>query len=107
MARRDKLKLEKWFSFSRHKRRAGAKGLSSMISEDFSSQKSIIIEGVKNYTHGSSNDLKEHFSLLKNEFSGESELAYTHAKIIVLIRREFEVKKHFQIFDRRFLFGCR
>lgn len=100
MARRDKLKIEKWFSFSRHKRRTGAKQLSSMISEDFSLQKNIIINGVKDYTHGSSNDLTEHFNLLKNEFSGESELVYTHAKIIVLIRREFEVKKHLQIFEQ-------
>lgn len=101
MARRDKTKFEKFFSFSRHKRRANARKLSSMIATDFQSQKVIIIKDEKKkYTHGSANDLKEHFSALKNEFSGESELLYTHAKIIVLIRREFEEEKHFAIFEQ-------
>jgi len=101
MARRDKTKLEKFFSFSRHKRRANAKKLSLMISTDFRVQKETIIESLnKSYTHGSSNDLEEHLNALKNEFSGESELAYTHAKVIVLIRREFEEKKYFQIFEQ-------
>lgn len=101
MARRDKTKFEKFFSLSRHKRRANAEVLSSMISTDFKPQKETIIEGMeKRYTHGSSNDLEEHFKALRSEFIGESELVYTHAKIIVLIRREFEEKKHFQLFEQ-------
>lgn len=101
MARREKTKLEKFFSLSRHKRRANAKELSSMISTDFKMQKKMMIEALdKSYTHGSSNDLEGHFNALRKEFAGESELVYTHAKIIVLIRREFEEKKHFQIFEQ-------
>lgn len=101
MARRDKTKIEKFFSLSRHKRRANAKKLSTMISTDFKMQKKIMIEGLdKNYTHGSSNDLEGHFNALRKEFSGESELVYTHARIIVLIRREFEEKKHFELFEQ-------
>jgi hypothetical protein len=98
---RDKSKFEKWFSFSRHKRRSGAKKLSGLISTDFSKQRKIVIDGdTKRYTHGSSHDLDEHFEALKYEFSGQSELCYTHAKIIVLIRRDFEAKKHFRIFEQ-------
>jgi hypothetical protein len=52
------------------------------------------------YTHGSSNNIEEHFNALKDEFSGQSELCYTHSKIIVLIRRDFEAKKHFAIFEQ-------
>lgn len=99
--KRDKSRLEKWFSLSRHKRRHGAKELSNKISMDFLKQKSqIIAEGDVLYTHGSANSLEGHFNSLKKEFSGQSELCYTHAKIIVLIRRDFEAKKHFSIFKQ-------
>ena len=101
MSRRDKTKFEKWFSFNRHKRRSGAKKLSEHISIDFSQQKKIVIEGDKiQYTHGSSNSLDEHFIALRKEFIGQSELCYTHAKIIVLIRRDFDSENHFTLFEQ-------
>lgn len=101
MGKRNKSKFEKWFSLSRHTRRAGAKELSSFISTDFKIQKKQIISGDNVvFSHGSSNDLEEHFKTLRQEFSSQSELCYTHAKIIVLIRREFEVEKHFKIFEQ-------
>jgi hypothetical protein len=101
MSRRDKTRFEKWFSLSRHKRRSGAIALSEKISSDFSRQKQIIIGGDEiQYTHGSSNNLEEHFVALRDEFIDQSELCYTHAKIIVLIRRDFEAKNHFIIFEK-------
>jgi len=104
MGRRDKTKFEKWFSLSRHKRRSGAKELSSSIATDFKSQREQIILGDEViYTHGSSNSVEEHFKALKNEFVGQSELCYTHAKIIVLIRREFEADNHFKLFEQLWL----
>ena len=104
MGRRDKTRFEKWFSLSRHKRRAGTKELSSLIATDFKSQRKQIIPGDKViYTHGSSNSTKEHFSALKKEFINQSELCYTHAKIIVLIRRDFEINNHFKLFEQLWL----
>lgn len=101
MGRRDKTKFEKWFSFSRHKRRFGAKLKSNDIPTDFKNQKKIIINsGKKKYTHGSANDISVHFSALKSEFSGQSYLCWTHAKIIVLIRREFKSDEHFLLFEK-------
>jgi hypothetical protein len=101
MSRRDKTRFERWFSLSRHKRRSGAIILSKKISSDFSRQKQIIIDGDEiKYTHGSSNNLEEHFVALRDEFINQSELCYTHAKIIVLIRRNFEAKNHFTIFEK-------
>ena len=101
MSRRDKTRFEKWFSLSRHKRRSGAIELSDQITTDFFQQKQISIDGSEiQYTHGSSNDLDGHFKALRDEFVGQSELSYTHAKIIVLIRRDFEAKKHFSIFEQ-------
>jgi len=101
MSRRDKTRFERWFSLSRHKRRSGAIVLSEKISSDFSRQKQIIIDGDEiQYTHGSSNNLEAHFVALRDEFIDQSELCYTHAKIIVLIRRDFEAKNHFTIFEK-------
>jgi hypothetical protein len=101
MSRRDKTRFERWFSLSRHKRRSGAKVLSDKILSDFSQQKQIIIDGDEiQYTHGSSNNLEEHFVALRDEFIDQSELCYTHAKIIVLIRRNFEAKNHFVLFEK-------
>ncbi len=101
MGRRNKNRFEKWFSLSRHKRRSGAKQLSDLISMDFHQQsKQLIAAGDVVYTHGSGDDIEEHFIALMDEFSGQSELCYTHAKIIVLIRRDFEAKKHFKIFEQ-------
>jgi len=101
MSRRNKSRFEKWFSFSQHKRRFGAKQLSSYISMNFHQQKKQLVAGKDiTYTHGSANNIEEHFIELGDEFSGQSELCYTHAKIIVLIRRDFEAKKHFEIFEQ-------
>ena len=101
MSRRNKTRLEKWFSLSRHKRRSGASELSDQISMDFNKQKDQFIDdGEVTYTHGSMNNIEDHFIALKSEFKGQSELCYTHAKIIVLIRRDFEAKKHFSIFEQ-------
>ena len=101
MSRRDKTRFERWFSLSRHKRRSGAIVLSEKISSDFSRQKQIIIDGDEiQYTHGSSNNLEEHFVALRDEFIDQSELCYTHAKIIVLIRRDFEANIHFKLFEQ-------
>jgi len=101
MSRRDKTRFEKWFSLSRHKRRSGAIELSDEISTNFLQQKQTIIDGSEiRYTHGSSNNLEEHFIALRDEFIGQSELCFTHAKIIVLIRRDFEVESHFALFEQ-------
>ena len=101
MSRRNKTRFEKWFSLSRHKRRSGAIELSSQITTDFLQQKQIIIDGSEvRYTHGSSNNLEEHFVALRDEFVGQSELCYSHAKIIVLIRRDFDTKNHFALFEQ-------
>ena len=101
MSRRDKTRFERWFSLSRHKRRSGAIALSEKILSDFSRQKQITIDGDEiQYTHGSSNNLEEHFVALRDEFIDQSELCYTHAKIIVLIRRDYEAKNHFALFEK-------
>jgi len=99
--KKDKSNFEKWFSFTRHQRRVGAKKVSSLISTDFKSQRKQIISGEKAAAplYGSGKDLEKHLAALRKVFVGQSELCYTHAKIIVLLRREFEVKKHFELLE--------
>ena len=98
---RKKTKFEKLFSFIRYRRRFGAKNLASKIDLDTVKQKSIKVcpEEEKVYTHGSSNEISKHIRALRSEFSGESELCFTIAKIIVLIRREYKTTQNFRIFE--------
>jgi len=99
MGKKNKSKFKKFFSLKRHLRRLNAKKLSSMIDLDFKSQKkSFIHSGNLKYTHGSSDNLALHFKNLEQEFSGKPELEFTHAKIIVLLRREYKTRKYFKIF---------
>jgi len=100
--KRQKSAFLKLFSFSRHKRRFGAKHASSMIDLNFEDQKNKILVSSKKkkYTHGSKNNLLEHFGELHNEFIGESELCFTIAKIIVLIRRDYKAPKYYKIFEQ-------
>jgi len=99
--KRDKSNFEKWFSLRRHQRRVGAKAASSSIDTNFKEQRNIIISGEKADAplYGSSNSLVEHLIALRKVFVGQSELCYTHAKIIVMLRREFEVDKHFKLLE--------
>ena len=98
--KRNKTALEKFFSLSRYRRRSGAYHASSKISLDFKTQKTKFLDGAEAiYTHGSSNDISAHFKNLEKEFIGNYELCLTLAKTIVLIRREYKVKKYFQIFE--------
>jgi len=97
--KRNKLKIEKIFSFSRYRRRFGALDVSSKVNLNFENQKQVTINtGRSEYTHGSSNDISKHFEDLSHEFEGKSELCLTHAKIVVLIRREYKTSKYFKIF---------
>ena len=94
---RKKTKFEKWFSFSRHKRRFGAKKVMvNMNGKDLLSLKNTIIdEEALQYTHGSEVSIEEHIENLKKEFVGQSELCHYHASLLVLIRREVDSKENF------------
>lgn len=99
--KRNKSNFEKWFSLRRHQRKIGAKAASASIDTNFREQRNIIISGEEARTplYGSSNNLEEHLIALREVFIGQSELCYTHAKIIVMLRREFEVEKHFRLLE--------
>lgn len=100
--KRKKTRIEKWLSFNRHKRRAGVSKLAAQISDaDFEAMKKALIKGEDPaYTHGSEHNINEHIANLREEFIGQTELSYYHAKLIVLIRREVNVKKNYALLEQ-------
>ena len=112
MPKRKKTIFENFFSFKRHRRRFGAKNaLDSAV--DFESMKLNLIKAEsQNYTHGSDNDLVVHLKNLESEFHKEPELLYYHAKLNVLLRREYKIKETFNSFralwnqEYKFLLDC-
>lgn len=102
MVRRKRSRLGRLLSFNQHKKRFGAKKVSAELAGvDFGGLKDRLIEGDELiYTHGSSKDLQTHLEDLRHEFVGQSELAYLHAKLIVLMRREFRVKENYRQFSQ-------
>ena len=95
--KRKKSTFEKWFSFSRHQRRFGAsKVVENMHGRDLLTLKNTIVdEADLQYTHGSEVSIEAHIENLKKEFVGQSELCHYHASLLVLIRREINVKSNF------------
>ena len=90
MTARRESRLERLvMSLSRHRRRRGAS--EQLVSApDIAVMKSLIIdEGPPVLVRGRSKQLDQHIENLRSEFSGQSQLLWHHAKLIVLIRREF------------------
>lgn len=102
MSIRKKSRIERFFSFNQHRKRFGAKEIANQIeNSDFETLKNTIIEGqTVTYTHGSSKELAIHLANLRNEFTNQAELLFYHAKLIVLIRREYHALEYFEKFDQ-------
>ncbi|WP_027994699.1 hypothetical protein [Simplicispira psychrophila] len=106
--KRRKNSFEKWFSFSRHRRRLGAGALGAVLEQaDLQALKTQLVlaaDGQERvYAHGSAPDLAEHLLRLRGEFVGQPELLYRHAQLIVLIRREVDIPAHYERFEQLWL----
>lgn len=106
--KRRKSAFEKWFSLSRHRRRLGAGALDAVLElENLQALKERLVaagDGKERvYAHGSAPDLSEHMVRLRGEFVGQPELLYRHAQLIVLIRREVDVRANYQRFEQLWL----
>ena len=98
MPKRKKSAFENLFSFKRHRRRIGAnKAIDSAV--DFALMKKCLTNSAsQQFTHGSDNDLLSHLENLAAEFYEKPELLYYHAKLNVLLRREYKVPETFKTF---------
>ena len=92
--------LRKFFSLNRWRRRDGSRAvLSSVEKRSVEQMKQNILDmGEPIQTRGSYNAIREQIEALTKEFSGQSELVLHHATLIVLIRRESDVKVNFKKF---------
>lgn len=99
--RKPRSKLANWFSFNQHRKRFGAGKVAAALADaDLSQLKTHRIEaGATVYTHGSKKELQAHIADLRQEFSGQPEINYYHAQLIVLIRRGVDVTKHMVAFE--------
>lgn len=99
---RNKTKLEKLLSFNRYRKRKGASEHAPETEfVDFEKMKSKLIDGeeIEKYESEAFSDLDKHMDHLKLSFQGKPELLFYHAKLIVMIRREYKVKKHYKAFE--------
>lgn len=110
MVRRRKSRLERFFSLNQHRKRWGA-GRHAKSDPDLAAMRSRIVEaGGPVQTRGAEKSLDRHLANLRREFSGQPELAYHHAKLVVLIRREFRleesIRQFFALWDQEAEFLC-
>ena len=98
MVTRKKTKLENFFSIKKYIRRIGASNIFSSNNEFEKLKHSIIDAGEFCYTHGSCDNLNNHIENLKKEFHGKSELEFYHAKLNVLLRRNYNVNETYKKF---------
>ena len=99
--RKPRNKLVNWFSFNQHRKRFGAAAVAQAITGvNLAALKTHIIDaGDAVITHGSKKELQAHIADLYREFSGQPEINYYHAQLIVLMRRGVDTDKHFADFE--------
>lgn len=101
MVRRKTSKFENFFNFNRYKKRQGASELMAQLDGvDINALKKTIIAGERPEMFQSHmyKDFERHMTHLKTAFQGQPELLYYHAQLIVLIRREADIKTNFAKF---------
>lgn len=110
MSLRRKSQLERLLSFNQHRLRWGA-AKHTGTDADLAAMKTRVLDaGLALQTRGSSKSLDRHIERLRCEFSGQPELLWHHAKLIVLIRREFQTAETYAqfraIWDAEHAFLC-
>lgn len=91
-------RLRRLLSLNQHRKRWGAFHHASRDTDLNRLKETIIDVGDAEQTRGSTKSLDQHLENLRREFSGQSELLWHHAKLIVLIRREFQTSQQYSEF---------
>ncbi|MDG1408279.1 MAG: hypothetical protein P8Q50_10720 [Octadecabacter sp.] len=93
-------RLQRLLSLNQHRKRWGAKRNGSS-SKSFAEMKTTIIPNeIAVQTRGSDKSLELHLTNLRREFAGQSDLLWYHAKLIVLLRREFQTSAQYSEFRK-------
>ncbi|KUP92841.1 hypothetical protein [Tritonibacter horizontis] len=96
--KRKKSRFEQMFSLSRHRKRWGAAAHAAANAELSTMKTTLIDAGAPVQTRGAAKSLDAHIENLRVEFSGRPELLWHHAKLIVLIRRDFRLQETYAQF---------
>lgn len=95
---RKKSKLEALLSFNRYRKRWGAAKYAK-LDQDYAGMKQRLIEDSdREHRSGKQKSLDDHMANLRLEFKGQPELLFYHAQLIVLMRREYNVRETYQQF---------
>lgn len=94
--------VRNFFSLNQWRKRNNARKIFSEISvSDYDAMKiNTLTSGGSLQTRGHSKDILQHVEDLKREFSGQPELIWYHARLIVLLRRGYRVEETFKIFNQ-------
>jgi hypothetical protein len=96
---RKKSGLESLLSFNRFRKRWGARKFAQAV-EDYEAMKRDLVEDSPvPHKSGKKRSLDEHMANLRLEFKGQPEILFHHAKLIVLLRREFDVGNTYRQFQ--------
>jgi hypothetical protein len=97
--------FRKFFSLNRWRRRSGAQDVLTLFGDRSIVQMKLFTldSGAPVPTRGSHNAILKQIEALTKEFSGQSELILYHASLIVLIRRESNLKVNFDKFHTLWL----
>ena len=111
MVRRRKTRLMRFFSLNQHRKRWGGGRHAGADADLAAMRERIVAAGEAVQTRGSEKSLDRHLGNLRREFSGQPELVFHHAKLIVLIRREVRladsVAQFRALWDQEHDFLCR
>lgn len=92
--------LQRFLSLNQHRKRWGARKHGTSDKTFSEIKNTIIVNDVAGQTRGSEKSVDQHLTNLRREFSGQSELLWYHAKLIVLIRREFQTSAQYAQFRK-------
>jgi len=95
---RRKTAFEKFFSLNHQRKKWGAKQYISDTHNYHILKANILDCGTQKTVTSAEKSLPAHMDNLKREFSGQSELLFHHAKLIVLIRREISIQENYKLF---------
>ena len=91
-------RFSRFMSLNQHRRRMGARHHTQVKTDTTRLKSSLVSAGETIQIRGSEKSLDKHLANLRKEFSGQSELLWHHAKLIVLIRREYHTSKTYNEF---------
>jgi hypothetical protein len=95
---RKKSRLEAFLSFNRYRKRWGAAKYAKADLDYERMKRQRVEESPELHKSGKQKSLDDHMANLRLEFKGQPELLFYHAQLIVLMRRDYNLRETYQQF---------